>query len=147
MTDPLPPSAALPLREGENTLPDSDGLNVPLTEGDERERHCRERRGSLTTTSCAKPLGTIFELRFNLSAVIYTRELQPCYAFGRRVLDLRRVECARRSTNGRRRSRRVAPGLLGNAVPGPHPRRAVDGAARQKHDGAQSNRARRQPDG
>src|SRR5213593_2651542 len=47
MTDPLPPSAALPLREGENTLPDSDGFNVPLTEGDERERHCRERRGSL----------------------------------------------------------------------------------------------------
>ena len=58
MTDPLPPSAALPLREGENTLPDSDGFNVPLTEGDERERHCRERRGSLTTTSCAKPFGS-----------------------------------------------------------------------------------------
>jgi len=55
MTDPLPPSAALPLREGENTLLDSDGFNVPLTEGDERERHCRERRGSLTTTFCAKP--------------------------------------------------------------------------------------------
>src|SRR5437867_1875403 len=55
MTDPLPPSAALPLREGEHTLPDSDGFSVPLTEGDERERHCRESRGSLTTTFCAKP--------------------------------------------------------------------------------------------
>src|SRR5437867_7590590 len=60
MTDPLPPSAALPLREGENTLLDSDGFNVPLTEGDERERHCRERRGSLTTTFCAKPQGGEF---------------------------------------------------------------------------------------
>jgi len=51
LSDPLPPTAALPLFKGENALVDIAGFIVPLTKGDGRRR----RQGSLSPAFCAKP--------------------------------------------------------------------------------------------